>query len=206
MSSSLVSGPYASAVSIKFTPSSAARLRTFSAFCRSAGQPQMRSPVTRIAPKPSRLTLKSPPKSKLGFVAMFADVDVTAPRITSDLPARSAAPLARVIPTNLRRVTLRSWFAGASSSLMTRRDPFMETVFDARNCCLSLAQQHGECLFEIFSVSHNAAFVSRHNENLAASHIGFRKQAYDFARHFTRAVRNALRSCRSAVKKRPPQY
>src|SRR5438067_10917796 len=136
---------------------------------------------------------------------MFADVDVTAPRITSDLPARSAAPLARVIPTNLRRVTLRSWFAGASSSLMTRRDTFMETGF-RRKKLMPLAQQHGECLFEIFSESHNAAFVSRHNENLAASHIGFRKQAYDFARHFTRAVRNALRSCRSAVKKRPPQY
>src|SRR5258707_977656 len=95
MSSSLVSGPYASAVSIKLTPSSTARLRTFSAFCRSGGQPQMPSPVTRIAPKPRRLIVKSPPKLNVGFVAMFDDVAVSAPRITSDLPARSAAPLAK---------------------------------------------------------------------------------------------------------------
>ena len=132
MSSSLVSGPYASAVSIKFTPSSTARLRTFSAFCRSVGQPQMPSPVTRIAPKPSRLTVKSPPKLNVGFVAIFDDVPVSAPRITSDFPARSAAPLAKVIPTNLRRVTPRSWFRAASSSVMTRGDTFMKTVFKCK--------------------------------------------------------------------------
>jgi hypothetical protein len=50
--------------------------------------------------------MKSPPKLNVGFVAMFDDVDVAAPRITSDLPARSAALLAKLIPRNLRRVTL----------------------------------------------------------------------------------------------------
>src|ERR1044071_2438605 len=110
MSSSLVSGPYASAVSIKFTPSSTTRLRSFSAFCRSAGQPQMPWPVTRIAPKPRRFTVKSPPKLNVGFVAMFDVPAAAAPRSTSDLLARSAAPLARLIPRNLRRVTLNPSF------------------------------------------------------------------------------------------------
>ena len=73
----------------------------------------MPSPVTRIAPKPSRLTVKSPPKLNVGFVAIFDDVPVSAPRITSDLPARSAAPLAKVIPTNLRRVTPRLFVPGS---------------------------------------------------------------------------------------------
>src|SRR5580765_2464783 len=192
MSSSLVSGPYASAVSIKFTPSSTARLRTFSAFCRSGGQPQMPSPVTRIAPKPSRLTVKSPPKLNVGFVAMFDDVAVFAPRITSDFPARSAAPLARVIPTNLRRVTLAFSLRCEASSCMSaqrtstqiavnagrlsRNDDFAVVKSDgclsrrslAVLTCLSLAHHDIECLFEIFSERHNAAFVPGHRENLAA--------------------------------------
>src|SRR5262249_37950746 len=69
----------------------------------------MPSPVMRIAPKPSRFTVKSPPKLNVGFVAIFEDVAVSAPRITSDLPATSAAPLAKLIPRNLRRVTLAFW-------------------------------------------------------------------------------------------------
>src|SRR6476620_6747886 len=161
MSSSLVSGPYASAVSIKFTPSSTARLRTFSAFCRSVGQPQMPSPVTRIAPKPSRLTVKSPPKLNVGFVAIFDDVPVSALRITSDLPARTAAPLAKVIPTNLRRVTSRSWFRAASSSVMTRGDTFMKTVFKCKAMIPLLAHHYIECVFEIFSEGRNLRNGSR---------------------------------------------
>src|SRR6476646_7894594 len=130
MSSSLVSGPYASAVSIKFTPSSTARLRTLSAFSRSGGQPQMPSPVTRIAPKPSRLTVRSPPKVKVVFVAIF--VDDSAPKITSDFPAKSAAPVARLVPRNLRRVTTRSLFDLGNSSVITRRSRFLKRAFNAR--------------------------------------------------------------------------
>src|SRR4029453_428453 len=103
MSSSLVSGPYASAVSIKFTPSSTARLKTLSAFPRSGGQPQIPSPVTRIAPKPSRLTVRSPPNFQVGFVGTFGDN--SAPKIASDPLARSAAPVTNVVLRNVRRVT-----------------------------------------------------------------------------------------------------
>jgi hypothetical protein len=36
---------------------------------------------------------------------------------------------------------------------------------------LSCAHQGIKCVFEIFSESHNAGLVSRHGENLSASHI-----------------------------------
>src|SRR5262245_23473669 len=192
MSSSLVSGPYASAVSIKFTPSSTARLRTLSAFCRSAGQPQMPSPVTRIAPKPSRLTVRSPPKLNVGFVAMFDDIAVSAPRITSCLPARSAAPPARVIPTNLRRLTLRSWLTTApTSSLIMRRSTIEKTAFNARIRSF-YAHQDIKGVFEIFPESDNAGFVTRHDEHLFASHITYLEQTDNFVGHFRRSVSNRL--------------
>jgi len=60
----------------------------------------------RIAPKPSRLTGRSPPNCQVGFVIMVGAVDEAAPKITSDPPEKSAAPLARVVPRNVRRVTL----------------------------------------------------------------------------------------------------
>jgi hypothetical protein len=47
-------------VSTKFTPSSTARCRTRLACPRSLGLPQAESPHRRIAPKPNRLTVKSP--------------------------------------------------------------------------------------------------------------------------------------------------
>src|SRR5437762_5686989 len=50
---------------MKFTPSSTARRKTFFAFSRSGGQPQIPSPVKRIAPKPSRLTNRSPPNKNV---------------------------------------------------------------------------------------------------------------------------------------------
>src|SRR5436309_8099314 len=124
MSSSLVSGPYASAVSIKFTPSSTARLRTLSAFSRSGGQPQMPSPVIRIAPKPSRLTGRSPPNFQVGFVTGLIAVDESAPRIVADPPAKSVAPVPRLMPRNVRRVmplSTRFCFAFGDSSDITTR-------------------------------------------------------------------------------------
>src|SRR5207248_7100819 len=50
---------------MKLTPSSTARRKTFFAFSRSGGQPQIPSPVNRIAPKPSRLTNRSPPNKNV---------------------------------------------------------------------------------------------------------------------------------------------
>jgi hypothetical protein len=76
--------------------------------------------VMRIAPKPRRLTVRSPPNWKVGFVAIVDAVDEAAPKIISDPPAKSAAPLARVVPRNVRRVTLGFCFASTDSSAMTR--------------------------------------------------------------------------------------
>ena len=79
----------------------------------------MPSPVMRIAPKPSRLTVRSPPNVKVVFIEMFVALDVSAPKITPDLPAKIAAPLARLTATNVRRVTFRSSFGFGNSSLST---------------------------------------------------------------------------------------
>src|SRR5262245_10518525 len=46
---------------MKFTPSSTARCSTRRAACGSLGSPHTCGPVTRIAPKPRRLTRRSPP-------------------------------------------------------------------------------------------------------------------------------------------------
>src|SRR5439155_837806 len=51
------------AVSIMLMPSSSVRRRTRLHSSRSAGSPQMPAPVRRMAPKPKRFTVKSPPRS-----------------------------------------------------------------------------------------------------------------------------------------------
>src|SRR5262245_3387006 len=48
---------------MKFTPSSTTRRNTALATSRSGGSPQMPGPVIRIAPKPMRCTVRSPPTS-----------------------------------------------------------------------------------------------------------------------------------------------
>src|SRR5258706_15735575 len=47
---------------MKLTPNSMARRRTAIAVAGSLGGPQIPSPVRRMAPKPRRLTVSSPPK------------------------------------------------------------------------------------------------------------------------------------------------
>ena len=48
-------------MSMKLTPSSTARRSAARAGSRSGGSPQIPGPVTRIAPNPIRLTVRSPP-------------------------------------------------------------------------------------------------------------------------------------------------
>src|SRR4029077_21244180 len=107
------------AVSIKFAPSSTARRNTLSAFSRSGGQPQIPSPVSRIAPNPSRLTDKSPPILKLDL--SLADA---AAKSVAALPAKSDAPPASVARRNNRRLMpsrpTRSLFALNTSSFIAR--------------------------------------------------------------------------------------
>src|SRR5438874_6709444 len=85
---------------MKFTPSSTARRKTFFAFSRSGGQPQIPSPVNRIAPKPSRLTNKSPPSWNVE-----SRVSGTAARILCNPPVKTPAALAESAAKNVRRVT-----------------------------------------------------------------------------------------------------
>ena len=74
MISSDTNGPYESAVSMKFTPSSSARVSTRRHSSKSAGAPQTPAPVMRIAPKPSRLTVNVLPRVRVPAWAAGRDV------------------------------------------------------------------------------------------------------------------------------------
>src|SRR5438034_1188256 len=102
MSSSFVSGPYASAVSMKLTPSSTARRKTFFAPSRSGGQPQIPSPVRRIAPNPRRLTKRSPPNKNVSTLLLVSGI---AARSLDKSPVKTPAALADSAAKNVRRVT-----------------------------------------------------------------------------------------------------
>src|SRR5438128_9486370 len=85
---------------MKLTPSSPARCKTFFAFSRSGGQPQIPSPVRRIAPKPSRLTKRSPPNKNVSSLVLAA-----AAKNFGSPPVRTPAVLAESAAKNVRRVT-----------------------------------------------------------------------------------------------------
>src|SRR5437870_3077267 len=87
---------------MKFTPSSTARRKTFLAFSRSGGQPQIPSPVNRIAPNPSRLTKRSPPSKNVSSRLL---VLAAAARIFANPPVRTPAAPAESAVKNVRRVT-----------------------------------------------------------------------------------------------------
>jgi len=50
------------------------------------------------------LTGRSPPNFQIGFVIIVGAVEESAPNIARDPPTKSAAPLARAVPRNARRV------------------------------------------------------------------------------------------------------
>src|SRR6185436_4484728 len=54
---------------MKLTPNSTARRRTAIAVAGSLGCPQIPSPVRRMAPKPRRLTVSSPPRAIVPLMA-----------------------------------------------------------------------------------------------------------------------------------------
>src|SRR6266480_7181951 len=88
---------------MKLTPSSTARRKTFFAFSRSGGQPQIPSPVNRIAPKPSRLTERSPPSRNVLLLLLLA-LPAAAKNFGSP-PVKTPAALAESAAKNVRRVT-----------------------------------------------------------------------------------------------------
>src|SRR5206468_11695514 len=94
---------------MKFTPNSSARRKTFFAFSRSGGQPQIPSPVRRIAPNPSRLTNRSPPSRNvlllLLLMLMLPIASGIAARSFGNPPVKTPAAPAEIVPKNVRRVT-----------------------------------------------------------------------------------------------------
>src|SRR5881397_1287721 len=87
---------------MKLTPSSTARRKTFFAFSRSGGQPQIPSPVRRIAPKPRRLTNRSPPNKNLSSLLLASGIAAIS---LGNPPVRTLAVLAESAAKNVRRVT-----------------------------------------------------------------------------------------------------
>src|SRR5881397_2088594 len=90
---------------MKLTPSSTARRKTFFAFSRSGGQPQIPSPVNRIAPNPSRLTNRSPPNKNLSPVLLVIVLVLVWARSFGNPPVRTPAAPAEITSKNVLRVT-----------------------------------------------------------------------------------------------------
>src|SRR5438552_6759029 len=88
---------------MKLTPSSTARRKTFFAFSRSGGQPQIPSPVSRIAPKPSRLTNRSPPNKNVSPLLLV--IVLVWARSFDNPPVKTPAALVESAAKNVRRVT-----------------------------------------------------------------------------------------------------
>src|SRR6202035_4642746 len=108
---------------MKLTPRSTARRRTAMHVSRSAGGPQMPSPVIRMAPKPMRRTVRSPPTPMVPdpsaggvdelSVVMFIDckhlgVDLSRPRRGASRGPFLPEPCAdgSVLRARLRRLPL----------------------------------------------------------------------------------------------------
>src|SRR6266446_761729 len=95
---------------MKLTPSSRARRKTFFAFSRSGGQPQIPSPVNRIAPKPSRLTNRSPPNKNVSSLLLACPAVaerrgvLAAARSFGNPPAKTPAAPAEITPKNVLRL------------------------------------------------------------------------------------------------------
>src|SRR5207249_2831901 len=70
---------------MKLTPSSTARRKTFFAFSRSGGQPQIPSPVNRIAPKPSRLTNRVESRAFAAAATSFVNPPVKTPAAPAEI-------------------------------------------------------------------------------------------------------------------------
>src|SRR6266568_7894618 len=91
---------------MKLTPSSSARRKTFFAFSRSGGQPQIPSPVNRIAPNPSRLTKRSPPNKNVSSLLLVL-ARASAAKNFGNPPLRTPAAPAEITSKNVLRLIAR---------------------------------------------------------------------------------------------------
>src|SRR6201985_3001703 len=89
---------------MKVTSSSMARRTACLARSRSGGAPQMPGPVIRIAPNPSRFTVRSPPTSILPAAAAVGLALMTAPSLASlrSPPGGLATSSMRLVLANAR--------------------------------------------------------------------------------------------------------
>src|SRR6266571_2116550 len=101
---------------MKLTPSSTARRKTFFAFSRSGGQPQIPSPVRRIAPKPSRLTKRSPPNKNVSSLLLV----LAAARSFGNPPVKTPAAPAEIAPKKVLRLIDRKYVAVNNAQLRKR--------------------------------------------------------------------------------------
>src|SRR6266496_554528 len=85
---------------MKLTPSSTARRKTFFAFSRLGGQPQIPSPVNRIAPNPSRLTNRSPPNKNVSSLLLVLAAAIS----FANPPVKTPAAPAEIAPKNVLRL------------------------------------------------------------------------------------------------------
>src|SRR6059036_1002563 len=118
---------------MKLTPSSTARRKTFFALSRSGGQPQIPSPVRRIAPKPRRLTNRSPPNKNLSSMLLASGIAAIS---LGNPPVRTPAALAESAAKNVRRVTSLSIefpFLLHNSSFFLRRIHRLERQLHPRD-------------------------------------------------------------------------
>src|SRR6266566_7784501 len=99
---------------MKLTPSSTARRKTFFAFSRSGGQPQIPSPVNRIAPNPSRLTKRSPPNKNVSSLLLAAA------RSFGNPPVKTPAAPAEIAPKKVLRLIDRKYVAVNNAQLRKR--------------------------------------------------------------------------------------
>src|SRR2546429_6750637 len=147
---------------MKLTPSSTARRKTFFALSRSGGHPQLPSPVRRIAPKPRRLTNRSPPNKNLSSLLLASGIAAIS---LGNPPVRTPAALAESAAKNVRRVTslcIGFPFLLHNSSFFLRRILRLER------------QLHLQKSFpKMFSVSSQVKYVAAINSQLHLSRRSF---------------------------------
>src|SRR5213082_1767105 len=108
---------------MKLTPSSTARRKTLFAFSRSGGQPQIPSPVNRIAPKPSRLTNRSPPNKNVSSLLLV----LAAARSFGNPPVKTpVAPTEITSKKVLRFIQLK--YVGAINAQL-RKEAWLQRSF-----------------------------------------------------------------------------
>src|SRR5437773_11483435 len=127
---------------MKLTPSSSARRKTFFAFSRSGGQPQIPSPVNRIAPNPSRLTKRSPPNKNVCTLLLASGIAAIS---LGNPPVRTPAALAESAAKNVRRVTslcIEFPFLLHNSSFFLRRILRLQRQLHLQACLQKRSSRH----------------------------------------------------------------